>query len=478
MISQLRQSPMKWTLVYLRKWTQLKKRPQQVRCALYGSANATLEVGIHVSGLMSSRTDAEYITEQEVAPVIEVSPVTEIHVTETSEEDATAATPEDVPPVPLHDAHSAPPDEGPATSHADEQQFASACEPDVKDAASPEEGSPPEEVNVPEKATAQETVPQSEATPPPAEATGLDDKAPSDGSPDQEDSPLEPPTETEAPPPPPDSAVEHLCADPAPEPAADPEQAADPLDGEETCDSSIGHAVDTMLDDVQTGLMHEFGSSDGSSLGGSVGEQNTARDMASPETEDAPGSRKVSAKGSGGVAFAEPHTNTGENAADAAVSALEGTDSDDAPTCHSSTQGRGSVKSRLGLSMRRGYTRAPSAVTERDLDMEIEPMDAHAAAEDGAEVLEASAAQLQAPRDDAPEVVPMIGPDPTMAWKADIMRTLRAAGEKAVKVETLLGMVPHPECAAGGEYRTQLEEHVIGRGLAVWAEDGYAVQLA
>eukprot|EP00892_Ulva_mutabilis_P001193 jgi/Ulvmu1/11074/UM007_0256.1 len=285
------------------------------------------------------------------------------------------------------------------------------------------------------------------------------------------------------------AAAAVLCSaeEPAPEevsnamlePTAEPDDLSVPiLDGEETCDSSIGLAVDTMLDDVQTGLMQEFGSTDGSSLGGGGAGGNSV--VGEPDVSDfdePPAQKRGSAKGAqkSAISFAEPHTSVCETAADAAVEALAGADSADAAPDPTNAPTRASV-SRLGLSMRRGYTRVPSAVHEGDLAMDIEPMDPHAAAvDDGAETTVAPLPQIT--QRDAPEVVPMIGPDPEMAWKAEVMRTLRACSGKAVKVETLLGMVPHPTQAGGAQYRAQLEEHLIDRKLAVWAEDGYAIQL-
>ena len=257
-------------------------------------------------------------------------------------------------------------------------------------------------------------------------------------------------------------------------------QTEDIHDGAETCDSSIGLAVDTMLDDVQTSLMHEFGSTDGSSLGGGIGDRGSNPTAASTQPdvdEDACGKRKSSKEArKSGITFAEPGTAPSENAVEAALESLAGADSTDAAPATTSIPSRASVHSKLGLSMRRGYTRAPSAVNDADLTMDIEPMEPHAAA--GSEGGEATAPLPALPKADVPEVVPMIGPDPTMAWKADVMRTLRASGGRPVKVETLLGMVPHPTHTGGGGYRAQLEEHLIDRRLAVWAEDGYAVQLA
>lgn len=339
-----------------------------------------------------------------------------------------------------------------------------------KEVAITEESPVTEEAPVTDESLVLEKVCQSEEAELPAEATPPVVDAPSQSTQNNTVPPEQPELPEAALSPQDDD--EELCEHPV------LEQAADMMDGEETCDSSIGHAVDTMLDDVQTGLMQEFGSSDGSSWGGGTGEQETAQPVKSPErqVQDDPGCRKGAGKASTSVMFAEPQIHTCEDALEAAVGAVEGADSDDAPPAgHGSTPDRVAVKSRLGLSMRRGYVRAASAVAEHDLEMAIEAMDPSAAAEDtGAEL---AATGADAGKRDAPEVVPMIGPDPTMAWKAEIMRTLRAAGDKAVKVETLLGMVPHPECAAGGEYRQQLEDHVIGRNLAVWAEDGYAIQL-
>lgn len=454
-----------------------------------------------------------HCAEPEAATVVELSPVTEIQTHETADEKDHAAANENVISVEQDVAASVAPDgDHPAAQYSAEKSSAvfeadtpleydtqQSVPPDPvapgelahKESATAQVVSTSEEVAITEESPVMEESPFIEGAPVTVEVPVMDESLKACPS-------HEPPLPAEATPPAEDGPSQHTQTDSAaseqpslPEDTFSPQdnnedlceqpvlehpvlqQDADMMDGEETCDSSIGHAVDTMLDDVQTGLMEEFGSSDGSSWGGGTGEQEPAQAETSPEpqVQDDPGCKEGSGKVSTSVMFAEPQASTCEDAIAAAVGEVEGAASDDAPPAgHGSTPDRAAVKSQLGLSMRRGYVRAASAVAEHDLEMEIEPMDTSAAAED-------TGVEGQAAGADAPEVVPMIGPDPIMAWKAEIMRTLRAAGDKAVKVETLLGMVPHPECAAGGEYRQQLEDHVISRNLAAWAEDGYAIQL-
>ena len=67
------------------------------------------------------------------------------------------------------------------------------------------------------------------------------------------------------------------------------------------------------------------------------------------------------------------------------------------------------------------------------------------------------------------------GPDPVLAWKAQVLRTLRGARDGAMTVGALAALAPNPE--PGTSFAQHLQEHLIDRLLAKWVVEGEAVQL-
>jgi hypothetical protein len=66
-------------------------------------------------------------------------------------------------------------------------------------------------------------------------------------------------------------------------------------------------------------------------------------------------------------------------------------------------------------------------------------------------------------------------PDPMLAWKAAVLRTLRSTQDGAMTVTSLAALVPNPE--PGSSYAAYLQTHLVDRELAKWVVQNESIQL-
>jgi hypothetical protein len=68
-----------------------------------------------------------------------------------------------------------------------------------------------------------------------------------------------------------------------------------------------------------------------------------------------------------------------------------------------------------------------------------------------------------------------VGPDPMMAWKAEVLRTLRNAEDHAMTIASLAALATNP--VPGTSYSSHLQEHLVDRKLAIWVVENESIQL-
>ena len=161
---------------------------------------------------------------------------------------------------------------------------------------------------------------------------------------------------------------------------------------------------------------------------------------------------------SGRSSQAQTPFSDAHDAAAAALEAGQSSDDDDAPPPLRV------VDAKRSITLDRANTRDP--VSDNEADDLVALMDsAQPISSDGSD---GSAAA-------APRNPYATGPDPMLAWKATVLRTLRQTDDGAMTVATLAALAPNP--VEGSSYTDHLQEHLIDRVLAKWVVQGESVQL-